>query len=166
MERNISTTFIKLRALSPGPLIKLAEVGDNLTVGIDFDVNAIKWAGRWPLAINAAPIESAPHAEVAFVTGASELVFLRNPIRRAPLMSTARVKHVQTFGVAYNADAMRLKKSRVNTNSKICRATNGENAARLVNWRRQTTPQKEKHTARKSDQGCYAPRDDSESSCD
>lgn len=119
MERNISTAFIKLRALSLGPLIKLAEVDDNLTVGIDFDVNAIKWARRWPLAIYAVAIESAPHTEVAFVTGAPELVLLRNPIRCAPLMSTPRVKHVQTFGVAYNGDAMRLKKSRVNTNSKI-----------------------------------------------
>jgi hypothetical protein len=166
IERNISAAFIKLRALSFGPLIKLAEVGDNLPLGMNFDVNPIKWTGRRSFAIDAVAIEGTPHAEAAFVARASELVFLRNPIRCASLMSTPRVKHVQTIRVAHNTDAMRLKKPSVNSNCKIKRAANAKEAARLVNRLRQTTPQKEEHTARKSDQGSDARRDDSESSCD
>jgi hypothetical protein len=88
IERNISPAFIKLRTLSLGPSIKHAEVGDNLPLGINFDVNPIKWAWRRPFAIDAVAIEGAPHAEAAFVTRASELVFLLNPIRRASLMNT------------------------------------------------------------------------------
>ncbi|MCM3869828.1 MAG: hypothetical protein ND895_03875 [Pyrinomonadaceae bacterium] len=160
-ERNISPGVIKLRALSLRPLIKLGGVGDNLPLRINFDVNSIKWAGRRSFAIDAVAIEGAPQAEAASVTRAPELVFLNNPIRGASLMRTAREKHVQTIGVAYNTDAMRLKKSSVNSNCEIKRAANAKSAARLGNRLRQTTPQKEEHNTGKSNQGPDACRDDS-----
>jgi hypothetical protein len=104
-------------------LIESAYVGDNLALGIAFDVHSVQRTVSRPLTIHTIPIELTAHIEATLVARTNKLVVGRNPFWGASQMWTAAVKHIKTFSVPNHIHSILLNKACIDTRRELRRVS-------------------------------------------
>src|SRR5579863_7244775 len=98
------SVIVELARLTFGPLIKLGNVHQDLSVGSDFHVSPIHGSRRRAFEVNPFAVVSTAVARTL------EFVLTRLPIGSATQMRTARVDHEYAIGSAIHPDAVFLLK--------------------------------------------------------
>src|ERR1039457_3042407 len=97
---------VKLARLALGPLVDVAQVHHNLSLGIQFDVRPVHGSRRRTLEVDAFGVVAAA------VARALELVLARLPVGRAAQMGADGGDDEDTLGVADHPDAVLILKLR------------------------------------------------------
>jgi hypothetical protein len=118
-ERNVRAGLIKLLGRVRLRLIKPAEISDDVSLRVTFDVRAIERTRSRPFAIDAVPIEGASHAETTFMARASELGIRSYPVWCAAFVGAATIDYIKTSRIPYNKHAMRLEEPSIDTDWKV-----------------------------------------------
>ena len=120
-----------MAGLSLGPLIKLRNIHQNLTVGRNLNLGPVHGTRRRPFKVDAFAVVSAAVARTF------ELVLRRLPVGRAAQVSAARVDHENAVGRAVHPDAIFLLKLCVDSQAEVRGIADLERSSRLEQCARQ-----------------------------